>query len=378
MKIEFKEVSKIFLNDSATGGTCYNVYLSIKEYVKLMREIYKDSNVFQRNLFDIKRNLVYNKLVRDIIKGVVIPTISIYLDGAHEIQKIINVNKEDIKILDGLQRTNCILYAYQLLSNEIKDEEIMNKIESPQSFEAFLNKKIRLEIWTNMTVNGVLYKMISLNAGQTPMSIEHQFEVLELPLMKELKKEGIKVFRRKEEKERKLEEGFPLSLIVEGVIAYNLEKIFPKKQIEAISFLDKLDIHKKEHESSILKTDIFMEDLLWVLDDLHIKISSKYEKYKEFRNILSEKATFLIPLMAALGKIRHGATSTIDQRKKILINLLDKQIDDPLDLKTFDLIIKTYRSGIGMKTRRLVFNTFNFFFRGGTDKLDWGLANDMT
>ena len=44
---------------------------------------------------------------------------------------------------------------------------------------------------------------------------------------------------------------------------------------------------------------------------------------------------------------------------------------------SIDFLVKTYKSGIGMKTRKLVFNAFNFFFRGDEDKIDWDLANDL-
>ena len=118
--INFKDVSKIVLNDTATGGHCYNAYISIDEYIKLISDIYLKSNIFQRDIFNIRRSLVYNKLVRDLIKGVVIPTISLYFEDVNQIEPITKIDKENVRILDGLQRTNCILYAYKLLKNEAR------------------------------------------------------------------------------------------------------------------------------------------------------------------------------------------------------------------------------------------------------------------
>jgi len=376
IKISFEEVSKTFLEDKATGGKCFNAYISIEQYILLVKDVYERSNLFQRRLFDIKRKLVYNKLVRDLVKGVVIPTISIYIEDIDEIIQNMEVDQEKIRILDGLQRTNCILYAYELLKNPEYDRLTYDKIEDPMPIKNFLSKPIRVEIWTNLTVNGILYKMISLNAGQTRMDEEHQFEVLELPLLKELEKQNINVFRKSEDRKRKGAHGFLLSNIVEGVIAYNYESPFPNKQATAISLLDRLDVYKKRHDSTIVKSEVVMNDLLWVLKDLHENIEIAYDTFPEFKWILAEKDTFFIPLMAAIGKARNEIED-IEDAKAHLIEILKLDLDDPFNLKTFENISSSYTSGIGHKRRKLVYLAFLSYFRGLAIDIDWNMADDF-
>lgn len=41
-----------------------------------------------------------------------------------------------------------------------------------------LYNKLRLEVYVNINKFGVLYRMLTLNTGQTPMSVRHQIEML--------------------------------------------------------------------------------------------------------------------------------------------------------------------------------------------------------
>jgi hypothetical protein len=123
-----------------------------------------------------------------------------------------------------------------------------------------------------------------------------------------------------------------------------------------------------------------MKDLKWVIDDFHKKQVSNYNStHKEFSGILSDKDTFFIPFMAALGKSRNTEEIDIEKMKDKLIGLFDLKLDDPLNLSIFREITDSYKSGIGMKKRRLVFQAFYMFFRGMSgNKIDWRLAADFS
>src|SRR6185369_16395131 len=79
---------------------------------------------------------------------------------------------ENIYIIDGLQRTNAI----KQISEELIDEPL----------RVFLSNRIRLEIWLNIPFGALAYRMLLLNAGQKPMSIKHQVEILSMKLQEEL------------------------------------------------------------------------------------------------------------------------------------------------------------------------------------------------
>ncbi|USK86155.1 hypothetical protein [Peribacillus asahii] len=380
-QINFKEISQIVLEDLATGGRCYNGYLYAGEYIDLVKDVYKKSNDFQRRVINIRKSLIYQKLVKDLLRGVVIPTISLFFNGKNEVTNGMEIDISNIQILDGLQRTNCLIYALKLLSGEIEDDQNILDSDDILSKEDFLSKVIiRVEIWTNLTVNGILYKMVSLNAGQTPMDLNHQFEILELPLKDELKKaHNIEIYTKDEERNRRGNFGFNISNLVEGIIAYNTESIFPKKQSTAISIMNSLDIKKQQHESTFLKSDYLIKDLVWVIDKLHRIQIEKYEReeIRKYKGIFSESDVFFIPFMAALGKARKEIDDSLFEKKKEeLIDLLSNGGFDPLNLLAYDAISETYKSNIGQKRRRLVFLTFLMYFRT-VGEIDWNMGDNL-
>ncbi len=73
-------------------------------------------------------------------------------------------NANFIQIIDGLQRTNAI----RSVLSELGEEER----------KTFLQRPIRLEIWLNIQFFALAYRMLLLNAGQKPMSMKHQIEIL--------------------------------------------------------------------------------------------------------------------------------------------------------------------------------------------------------
>src|SRR6185369_1135611 len=74
--------------------------------------------------------------------------------------RVFENNTDDLLILDGLQRTYSLLDVHAEHAEKLKEYVI------------------RLEIYFNIRETGVLYRMLTLNAGQTPMSLRHQIEIL--------------------------------------------------------------------------------------------------------------------------------------------------------------------------------------------------------
>ena len=76
---------------------------------------------------------------------------------------------ENLIILDGLQRTYTILELIEELKSEEDNQEELSKV---------LSNSIRIEVFLGINKIGILYRMLTLNTGQTPMSIRHQIEIL--------------------------------------------------------------------------------------------------------------------------------------------------------------------------------------------------------
>lgn len=158
----------------------YNVLVEIKvsEYLNFAYEVI-DKNEFQRRKV-IKAKL-REILKEDLQKGCLIPSIVLatYGESVKAIQfedipaqseNLINASiaNGDILIIDGLQRT----YVMLSLKEELQASNNLNELEE------FLNQTIRAEIYVGLKRIGLLYRMITLNTGQTTMSTRHLMEIL--------------------------------------------------------------------------------------------------------------------------------------------------------------------------------------------------------
>lgn len=75
-------------------------------------------------------------------------------------------------IIDGLQRTNALRQTFDDLQ---EDEQ-----------QPFLRRSLRLEVWVNIAFFPLAYRMLLLNAGQRPMSMKHQIDILSGGLAEDL------------------------------------------------------------------------------------------------------------------------------------------------------------------------------------------------
>lgn len=151
--------------------------VTLKEYHDISEEIIK-KNEFQRRRVK-SSSTVYSLLKSDLLQGCVIPPIVLALSKIDKTSKIeeqldpeiiehIQSKKENLVILDGLQRT----YTIRDLVNEL--EQTGDSV----NLEILLNYKLRIETYIGIDKLGILYRMLTLNTGQTPMSIRHQIEIL--------------------------------------------------------------------------------------------------------------------------------------------------------------------------------------------------------
>lgn len=143
----------------------------------------------------IRGKKAYATLREDLKRGCVLPPI-VLAEAGREISAVLNgvpkdlsqlsdelrsVDSESVYIIDGLQRTNAIRQTV----TELEGQERTN----------FLAGKLRVEFWLGATFGAIAYRMLLLNAGQRPMSMKHQIEVLSSRLRQALADiGGIEVF----------------------------------------------------------------------------------------------------------------------------------------------------------------------------------------
>ena len=162
----------------------YNVSLDVtrQDYLAIADEIMTNNEFQRRNVK--KPNTVYALLKDDLKEGCLIPPLVLALDDENEAPFSLNGNMEEnkknilsyirsnydkIRILDGLQRTNMLISV---------EKDLI--IEDKEKLEKFYKQKMRLEFYIGVNRFGILYRMLTLNTGQTPMTIRHQIEMLYL------------------------------------------------------------------------------------------------------------------------------------------------------------------------------------------------------
>lgn len=169
-----------FLEDKRINATNLAFEISIGDYLEISSSIL-NSNEFQRRR--VKSSSTIYALLRDDLKiGCVIPPLVLGFEGeinagdfVQQAEKkpefVLEFMKKNIAhllILDGLQRTYTLLDLCEDLKTT-GDVETLKQI---------LKRNIRIELYVGVNRLGILYRMLTLNTGQTPMSLRHQIEIL--------------------------------------------------------------------------------------------------------------------------------------------------------------------------------------------------------
>lgn len=154
------------------------IEMTIGEYLNIGHTIL-DKNPYQRKRVE-RSTTIYSMLNNDLQRLCVIPTITLaFYDVNNNVTRIENISNANIGetlqttpliILDGLQRTYTLLDVENALRPTLFGDEY--------DIKGFLNHRIRVELYNGLSKTGVLYRMLTLNTGQSPMSKRHEIEIL--------------------------------------------------------------------------------------------------------------------------------------------------------------------------------------------------------
>lgn len=164
------------LEDRRIHSTNLMLEASVGEYLDLVQNSL-DNNEYQRRRIR-SSNTVYSLLKQDFLEGCILPPVVLALRDElvgpelndQNIQSELQQRASRIVILDGLQRTYSLLDLKQELDGQ-----------GPGLTE-FLSQTLRVEIYVGINRLGILYRMLTLNTGQSPMSLRQQIEMLYLDL----------------------------------------------------------------------------------------------------------------------------------------------------------------------------------------------------
>ena len=244
-----------YSKDVRTGTLVAYAQIGILKYLELVGENFDEFGIQRKREF----HKGYGRLKRDIKQGALIPPITLALnpslvnkflplvrtEQSGKIQSEL-IKKAKIYILDGLQRTHII--------NDLKEEGTRFKNE----------QKILLEIWFEEDMGNLIYRLIVLNAGQKPMSMRHQIELLFMTMQDKLKKDipGLIMYNEKQKKVRDAAKQFPFERIVTGYDSFLNES----PDVDKVKIIgDKLDVvrflfHRVGGGSSIRHLSVQLAD----------------------------------------------------------------------------------------------------------------------
>lgn len=153
------------LYDNKIKGVSWLVKMTIGRYLEMVG---MTANPYQRTLQSLS---FYRKLIEDLLDDTTMPPISVVYPERNINFKIGLQSDKKFIILDGLQRTNCILACLQIIESEKSKGKI-------QTVEDFKSKLVYVEIWEKLDLQNILYKMVVLNTGQKKMDYGHQLDIL--------------------------------------------------------------------------------------------------------------------------------------------------------------------------------------------------------
>ena len=357
------------INDYRINSLNLYVETTFGEYLQYARDLVKNNDLQRKRVKTSKT--VYPLLKTDLLNGCVIPPLVLAIVGYDDnlknisndgLQDYIKKNRSNVLILDGLQRTHTLIDA--------ENEAIRQK-----NTDKFYNYKLRLEVYVNINKFGVLYRMLTLNTGQTPMSARHQMEMLYSDML-DTEIEGVKLVKEVDGAAYADKKEFVFKNTIDGFNSYMNRNELPMDRQEMLENIKMLEYMSEERISSdIFKS--FLESYVKIFDVLCKKTGNleidkdKLDEYEISGSPFATKASAAFATSQAMTG--YGSALGIMKDKGLIedFNSIDKIVKD-IDknyedndgewfmefLKKMDMI-KNYSKKIGNAQRMFL----QYFYR---------------
>ncbi len=265
---------------------CYSIMtqLSISEYLDFIKSVYESGGGIERQREALKTSTaihIRKRMIKDLASGTVLPPVVLgvvvenevfnkldHLDEKSFLTAINKVPKENISIIDGMQRTTAITEAIEDSREDLK------------------NRKMRVEYWVALTTNSLIYRMLVLNTGQVPWNLRRQLETVFRSIIKEINKdpEIVEVLEVNDTRRRSQAGQFQADKVIELFLIFGTrkEKIDIKERL-ADEFTKQDFI---EATSNKMFTDMFYTILKYLarFDKLFGKYENSNEEEGRFQN----------------------------------------------------------------------------------------------
>jgi hypothetical protein len=375
--------------------------MGIPDYLAIVGTGFEDFHLQRRR----ETHRAYARLKSDIRDGALLPSITLSVkpenvDGILPIYNAYKANPVDatdlasvlnaprsVDILDGLQRT--------YIMRDLADEG--------QEFKE--GQRILVEFWLEPNLYNLIYRIIVLNAGQKPMSIRHQLELLFASLQGSIEQKvpTIEIYRERDATRRRRPRKFAFNIVVSAYQAMiTASPELQKSNIVANQLMESSALDLGETAvSEQFDTFISVMSLYAELDAEAFRIyraSPLDEEAEDVGPVVTENEQHLstnllnwfstenvmVSFFAALSQF--ATNESRKARVQTALHSLHRTLEaasqgsDPLGLDTFNRLragISPRKVNVGVATRRLLTNGFKEFFRdaGETSLADcWTLA----
>lgn len=326
-----------------------------EENLNIQRSIIKGSKAYATLRSDLRRGCILPAIVVAINIALTTPIEDIFAnqDLAQLTEDFSGIASESVYVIDGLQRTNAI-------------RQTVDELEGAEK-AAFILRELRVEVWINIPFGAIAYRMLLLNAGQRPMSVKHQVEVLSSKLVDDLDDIfGLDIFRVGDTRRRTQPGQFSLAKLAQSFQAWlqgqpNLdlrntvmEELLAESAIEVLG-QSVPEVDAKGHG------DGFRQFVTWL-------VNLDFALGQDQIGFLGNE-TVLLGIAAAVGALERNETLSPRVWPAINSLLVKTQTNHgvALALDVYEALrqgIEPSKVNVGVATREMVFNAFKEFIRG--------------
>lgn len=374
--------------DVRTNTPVVYTQMTIPEYLTIVGTRFEEFHLQRRR----EKHKAYGRLESDIRDGALLPSITLAVKP-EMVAAILPVYEEyrenharagalaallstpeTVDILDGLQRT----YIMRDLANQ------------GETFKQ--DQRILVEFWLERDLHNLIYRIIVLNAGQKPMSIRHQLELLFASLQDSILQRlpGVEIYLERENTRRTRPKKFAFDVVVtayQAMITGSPE--IQKANLVANELIESSALDLSEQGVSE-QFDRFVEMLKRYVE-FDEQAARIYETGLSIADVDDDANPGATDQKVGAGGTNWFATSNVmaaffaavaqfgkgEQRKRRVNEALNAlaltlenapEASDPLGLEDFAKLRSGFnprKINVGLATRRLLTNGFKEFFREG-------------
>lgn len=340
MNIDIKDI----LIDKRTDCLSIIGVVTVKDYIDYIEDVFKNKGGIDGQRAPLKTKTaisIRKRMISDIIKGTVLPPMVIGVNTKEEIYEgikensekvkevVVSENKENISLIDGMQRTTALKEALDTKPD--------------------LDTTVRVEFWVSKNMNNLIYRMLVLNTAQIPWSIKRQLEVVFNSVKQQItdRINSIVLFDEDDKSRRVAAAQYQTNHIIELFLCFSLRKVQIDLKESIAEGFARLDIIESTSRDKFL--EIFIESLNYmvILDEIFEKAIPTngglvLKKFKTGYDIFSSHPA-RISFITSLAQKIYGKPGfkyedeKVDSNKLNIFGILDKFIEQIKDKNAQEL-----------------------------------------